>query len=88
MCSHHEPATPTFPLSAVLLQEHEVVQKKMLRKIVGWVRIGDESWEVTMRRMKDRVHRALLQQPIMAWTTRIGKALWKFILRIEEARDK
>ena len=77
-----------LPLSAVLLQELEVVQKKMLRKIVGWVRIGDESWEVTMRRMKDRVHRALLQRPIMAWTTRIGKTLWKLILRIKEAPNE
>ena len=77
-----------LPLSAVLLQELEVVQKKMLRKIVGWVRIGDESWEVTMRRMKDRVHRALLQRPIMAWTTRIGKTLWKLILRIREAPNE
>ena len=57
----------------------------MLRQIVGRVRTGDEFWETTMRRMKDRVDRALLQRPIMGWATRIGKALWKLILRIKEA---
>ena len=60
----------------------------MLRKIVGWVRIGDESWETTMRRMKARVHRALVQRPTMPWTIRIGKSLWKLILRIKEAPNE
>lgn len=75
----------TLPLSASLLEDLEIVQREMLRKIVGWVRIGDESWETTMSRMKDRVHRALLQRPVIPWTTRIGKALWKLIVRIKEA---
>lgn len=38
-----------------------IIQRKMLRSIVGWRRIADEDWEVTMRRMKRRVELAMLQ---------------------------
>ena len=58
---------------------------KMLRKIAGWVRLPDEPWEVTMRRMKMRVKNALLQYPIMWWTSRIAKHLWKFATRVKSA---
>ena len=76
-----------LPLSQVSLNKIEVVQRKMLRKIAGWVRIGNEPWEETMRRMKDRVSCALQQYPVMPWKKRIGKALWKFILRVKTAPE-
>ena len=59
----------------------------MLRKIAGWVRIRDESWEDTMRRMKTRVASALHQYPVMSWKRRLGKYLWKFILRVKRASN-
>ena len=34
------------------------VQRKMLRSIVGWVRVDGEEWETTMRRMKQRMNDA------------------------------
>ena len=57
----------------------------MLRKMVGWVRLPEEAWEVTMRRMKLRVANALAQYPIMWWTLRIAKCLWKFAVRVKQA---
>ena len=60
----------------------------MLRKIVGWVRIQNEPWDVTMRRMKLRVDRALGNFAIVPWKERIAKYLWKFILRIKTARSE
>ena len=69
----------------VSLQKIDVVQRKMLREIVGWTRIHNEAWDVTMRRMNVRVTRALQKWPIIPWSTRIGKALWKMILRIKDA---
>ena len=54
-----------------------------MREIIGWVRIGNESWEVTLRRMKVRVETALAQHLIMWWHKRIAKYLWNFALRVK-----
>ena len=59
----------------------------MLRKMAGWIRIGDESWEVTMRRMKLRVNRALKQYPLKSWSIRLARYQWKMILRIKGVAD-
>ena len=72
-----------LPLTQTSIQKILVTQRKMMRKMVGWVRIGDESWEVTMRRMKLRVENGLAQHPIMWWNRRIAKYLWKFALRVK-----
>lgn len=74
-----------LPLSTVPLNKTEIDQRKMLRKIAGWVRIKNEPWEDTMRRMKDRVACALQQHLVMPWKKRIGQYLWKFILRVGSA---
>ena len=54
----HATAFPTamfglasLPLTQGLLHKLDVVQRRMLRSIVGWVRVPDEPWEITMRRM-------------------------------------
>ena len=52
---------------------------------MGWARLGNQLWETTMRRMKDRVQHALLQYPVMMWKQRIAKHLWKFMLRVKTA---
>ena len=77
-----------LPLSQASLKKIETAQRKMMRKIAGWVRIQNEPWEDTMRRMKDRVACALQQHPVMPWKKRIGKDLWKFILRVKSAPDE
>ena len=74
----------TLPLSSVSLKKIDVVQRKMLRKIVGWVRLPNETWETTMHRMKERVQSALQKYPVMQWRKRIAKYLWKYILRIKD----
>ena len=55
----------------------------MMRKIVGWVRVAEESWEDTMRRMKERVNRGLQKYPMKWWTRRLGTYLWKFAVRVK-----
>ena len=52
-----------------------------MRKIIGWVRVAEESWEITMRRMKERVNRGLQQYPMQWWTQRLGTYLWKFAVK-------
>ena len=74
-----------LPLSNISLQKIEVLQRKMLRKLVGWVRLKDEPWEDTMRRMKHRVDHALSKYPIKMWKERLAIYLWNFVLRVKAA---
>ena len=41
------------------LERFDIVQRKMLRRIVGWRRVQGKDWECTMHRMKIRVQSAL-----------------------------
>lgn len=54
------------------------LQRKMLRRIVGWRRIPGESWEDTMRRMKLRLEHAQDQHYIDPWSRRWARAQWKY----------
>jgi hypothetical protein len=65
-----------LPLTAAQLQRLGAVQRRMLRNITGWVRIGDEPWEETMRRMKHRVERALGQHSVQGWPERLCQRRW------------
>ena len=52
-------AMSILPLSKTQIESICVVQRKMLRRIVRWRRIGDEPWRDTMTRMRERVSRAI-----------------------------
>ena len=56
-----------LPLSKTQIESICVVQRKMLRRIVGWRRIGDEPWRDTMTRMRERVSRAMDLHHIDDW---------------------
>ena len=45
----------TLPLFDKQFADLDVVQRGMLRSIVGWRRVDSEEWVVTMRRMNSRV---------------------------------
>ena len=64
------------------LKIFDIVQRKMLRRIVGWRRIQGEDWECTMHRMKIRVQRALEMHAISNWSRRIMSARWKYALHV------
>ena len=61
----------SVPVGVALLQKVDLVQRKMLRNIVGWVRKATEPWEDTMRRMKQRVEDATAHHPIQPWSEAI-----------------
>ena len=44
-----------LPLSEKDLKRFDIVQRRMLRLIVGWRRTTEETWEDTMRRMEERM---------------------------------
>ena len=87
----HAVVTPTMlfglhilALTAVQLSKLEPIQRRMLRSMVGWIRIQDETWHDTMSRMKTRVATALRQHPIETWTTRLAKCQHSFACRVAQ----
>ena len=61
----------TLPVHATTMEKIDIVQRKMIRKMVGWVRYDTETWKCTMHRMKLRVQQALQQHKIRSWSDRI-----------------
>eukprot|EP00435_Cladocopium_sp_Y103_P027156 s884_g6.t1 len=64
----------TLPLTKVQIQKLDVVQRRMLRSIVGWGRMTDESWQDTMRRMNSRLDFAVTLHPVRKWLERFFSA--------------
>ena len=58
----------TTPLTTGQLEKLDATQRKMMRKIVGWQRASDETWETTGRKMKAKLEAALQQQPVKPWS--------------------
>ena len=58
----------TTPLTVTQLEDLDVMQRKMLRRIAGWVRLDDEGWDVTGHRMKARLQNALCARPVNPWS--------------------
>ena len=56
----------TLALTKIQLESINVLQRKMLRSIVGWVRMSGEDWSETMRRMNHRISVALEPFPIIS----------------------
>ena len=72
----------TLALTGAQLSKLDSIQRRMLRSMVGWIRIQDESWHGTMNRMKSRVAKALHQHPIEAWTRRLARCRHSFAVRV------
>ena len=72
----------TLALTKVHLESIDVLQRKMLRSIVGWVRLNGEDWSDTMRRMNHRLSVALELFPIPPWTEQLAKRQFLFASKI------
>ena len=72
----------TLAPTKVQLENINVLQRKMLRSIVGWVRVNGEDWSDTMRRMNHRVSVALELFPIPPWTEQLAKRQFQFPAKI------
>ena len=72
----------TLALTKVQLENINVLQRKMLRSIVGWVRVNGEDWSETMRRMNHRLSVALELFPIPTWTEQLAKRQFQFAAKI------
>ena len=58
----------TTPLTGAQLSTLDATKRKMMRRIVEWVRFDDESWELTWQRMKTRLESAMLRFPVRPWS--------------------
>jgi len=72
----------TVPLGVADLNRIDVVQRKMLRNIAGWVRKPPEPWSDTMRRMKQRLEHALAQHPIPNWSEAVVQRKQVLLTRV------
>ena len=72
---------PTCALTAQQLESLDVLQRKMLRSMVGWIRREPEDWSDTMRRMRDRVEAALRQYPIEKWSAQLLRRQFRMVCR-------
>lgn len=84
--------TVLFGLAQIpLLREHvdhlDALQRKMLRRIVGWVRIEDESWRTTMSRMKERLNKARNIYCVNEWSKELAKRQFRMAIQISRNSD-
>ena len=76
----------TLALTKVQLKNVNVLQRKMLRSIVGWVRLNGDDWSETIRRMNHRLSVALAPFPIRPWTEQLAKR--QFLLAAKIASEQ
>ena len=71
-----------LPISHANMTKLLVCQRKMLRKIVGWVWCPGKSWESIMHIMKIKVENAMQQYLVKPWDERIRKMRAKYLNRL------
>jgi len=54
-------------LTATDMKRLGATQRKMLRNIVGWVKLPDDDWADMYRRLKNKLRSALQQQSVTEW---------------------
>ena len=72
---------PACALSAKHAEKLDALQRKMFRAIVGWTRHGQEPWEDTMRRMRQKVDRALCLHPVPIWSAQLYRRQFRMACR-------
>ena len=75
-------ALESCPLTEKVESRLDVMQRKILRRMVGWVCNTGESWEVVGHRMKHRLQRCLGIYPIMDWSKTIVSRKLKVVSAI------
>ena len=78
----------TLPLTKVCLQKLGVVQRRMLRSIVGWVRIhDDQNWRDIMVQMNHRMAIANILFPMEDWEDRLFRSKFRLAHRIARSPE-
>ena len=78
----------TLPLTKGCLQKLGVVQRRMLRSIVGWVRIHDDlSWRDIMVQMNHKLAIAKTLFPMEGWEDRLFRSKFRLAHRIARSPE-
>ncbi len=73
----------TTALTATQLDWLDGIQRKMVRRIIGWIRVDDEDWHATGHRMKQRLTAALAKHTITNWSEARNKQKRRFIDQLQ-----
>ena len=68
----------TVPLSAAQLSKLDIVRRRMLRSIVGWVPVVNGDWHDAMSRMNQKLQNAYRIYPTTSWPERILRGKFRF----------
>ena len=74
----------TAPLTESLLHRIDVVQRTMLRRIIGWVCYNDDTWEERGRQMAGKLQRCLVIYPVKTWSEAVNARKVKVFECIDE----
>ena len=79
----------TLPLTKGCLQKLGVVQRRMLRSIVGWVQIHDGlSWRDVMVQMNHKLAIAKTLLPMEGWADRLFRSKFRLAHRIARSPER
>ena len=76
-----------LPISKSKLKELDQLQRKMIRRIIGWRRISDENWKSTMSRMKIRMENARIQYDYEDWSVKYAKNIWNYAIHLSKMNN-
>ena len=68
----------TLPLTSSMISQIGIVQRKMLRSIIGWVRLPSDDWATTMRRMRSRLDHASRLHFVAPWELQLKRNQWGY----------
>ena len=71
-----------LPLTLSQIHALDAVQRRMLRSVVGWVRVANEDWHSTMSRMKHRLTAALHIHPVDTWSRQLAQRQYNFAFQM------
>ena len=77
--------TPVLPMTKHHLQQLNILQRKMLRRIVGWRRIDGEDWKETMKRMNHRLEQGQRIYFCEPWSMIFARSQWRYIKHLMDA---
>ena len=78
-------ALHVLPLTKTQLNIIDTLQRKMIRRIVGWTRAPDESWHGTMVRMNGKLITARSLHYCPPWSHVYSRAQWRFADHVAHA---
>ena len=77
-------ALVVLPISKTKIESMDCLQRKMLRRIVGWRRIDDEEWSITMHRMRVRLENAEILYCCEAWSKKYLRLQWRYAVYLSK----